>query len=149
MPDFSRKAVHRFWHDFNDETIYRAVAFMEGVEEWALDGDSDFEAAFKKLGDELDSLGAYDLGGQDKFIELGAYIMMGRKLRLLQTLDAANPGAASKLLIHAEESSKNESDAPGLFLRRNIVFERLRLLSRVFSNERIDFVIRALGGDDE
>ena len=59
-------------------------------------------------------------------------------------LDMAYPGSASKVIMFAEDNTKSDSDIYGIFLRRNIVFERLRLLSRVFSEERIQLVTKAL-----
>ena len=68
-------------------------------------------------------------------------------LCVLQSIDTAHPGGASKVLMYAEENSTSNQDIPGLFLRRNIVFERLRLLGRVFAEERVDIVMKALGGE--
>lgn len=148
MPDLSHEAVHRFWKEYSDPMIYRVIAFMEGVEEWPLDGDPNLEAAMKKLGEQLDEVGNYELGKENEFIKICCYIKSGRALRLLQSMDTAHPGAASKLLIHAEEVSQQTDDTPGLFLRRNIVFERLRLLARVFAPERFALVIKALEGEE-
>ncbi len=148
MPNLSREAVHQFWHDYKDVMIYRVISFMEGVESWTLDGDPALEEAIKKLGDALDDVGNIDLQEEDKFIQAATYIKAGRALRLLQCMDTAHPGAASKLLMHAEEVSMASDDTPGLFLRRNIVFERLRLLGRVFATQRFDLVLKALEEDD-
>ena len=149
MPDLSRKAVHQFWHDYNDKMIYRVIAFMEGVETWTADGDAALEASLLNLGNLLDEIAGIELTEREQFIQVAGSLTTGRTLRLLQSLDVANPGAASKMLIHAEESSQRADDACGLFLRRNIIFERLRLLGRVFSQERFDLVIKALEGDYE
>jgi len=65
-------------------------------------------------------------------------------LRIMQCLDTAHPGAASKLLMFAEKSNASPTNNIGLFLRRNIVFERLRLLGRVFSEERFILVQNAI-----
>lgn len=148
MPDLSPTATHQFWRDYNDRTIYRVVSFMEGVEDWARDGEPSVESALENLGRQLDQLGNQDVGEEDRFIQMAANLKTGRALRLLQALDTANPGAASKLLIHAEEVSQTEADLHGFFLKRNIVFERLRLLSRVFSDERFALIMRALEGDE-
>lgn len=148
MPDLSHDAVHRFWREYSDPMIYRVIAFMEGVEEWPVDGDPHLEAAMQTLGEQLDNVGNYELGKEDEFIKVCCYIKTGRALRLLQSMDTSHPGAASKLLIHAEEVSQGSDDVPGLFLRRNIVFERLRLLARVFAPERFQLVIKALEGED-
>lgn len=151
MPDLSLPAVREFWAAYEDPMIYRVVTFMEGVENWTLDGDPEFEAALKKLGDELDDLQNVDLttlGHEETFIRIAGNVKSSRSLRLLQAIDTVHPGSASRILIHAEETSQSPDDPAGLFLRRNIVFERLRLLGRVFSEERLNLVLRALEGED-
>lgn len=148
MPDLSNEAVHQFWHEYKDPMIYRVISFMEGVENWTLDGDEALESAMAKLGEALEDIGNIDLQQEDQFIQVATYIKAGRALRLLQCMDIAYPGAASKLLMHAEETSQSSDDVPGLFLRRNIVFERLRLLGRVFSPERFTLVLKALEDEE-
>lgn len=148
MPDMSHEGVHRFWKDYQDPIIYRVVAFMEAVEEWTQDGDPNLEEAMQNLGSKFDELGNYEIGKEEDFIRLAGHVKMGRTLRIMQALDTSHPGAASKLLIHAEENSQTSDDPSGLFLRRNVVFERLRLLSRVFAPERFELVTRALEGED-
>lgn len=147
MTDLSHEAVHRFWRNYEDPMIYRVISFMEGVEDWTVDGDPKVEEALKALGEALEHIGNYDLGNPDDFIKLAGNVKTGRTLRLLQALDTANPGSASKLLIHAEEVSESSDDQPGLFLRRNIIFERLRLMSRIFAADRLSMVLSALEGE--
>jgi intracellular multiplication protein IcmW len=144
MPDLSHKAVHQFWNEYPDPMLYRVIAFMESVEEWTADDDPELETAITKLGETLDQVGNIEIGAEDEFVNLCASIKTGRCLRLLMALDTAYPGAASKVIMHAEKSTQSDSDNAGVFLRRNIVFERLRLLGRVFSKERIDLVTKAL-----
>lgn len=144
MPDLSNEACHAFWHDYRDPMIYRVVSFMESVEEWTLDNDTSLEDSMQRLGNALEDIGNIDLQNEQEFIKVATYIKAGRGLRLLQTLDTAFPGAASKLLMYAEEHSTSSDDVPGLFLRRNIVFERLRLLGRVFAPERLALIVKAL-----
>ena len=148
MPDLSSKASHEFWNAYGDRTIEKVITHMESVETWTLDGDPDLEEAIEELGKELDQLGRQELNEQDQLISLCANIKMSRELRLLQCIDTANPGSASKLLVYAEQNSKDPEDASGLFLRRNVVFERLRLLTRIFSKERINVVLKALEGEE-
>lgn len=144
MPNLSLKACQQFWHEYQDPSIYRVVMFMESVEDWALDGDPELEAAIAQLGNILEDVGAVDLKCEDDFITLAAYVKASRNLRLLQALDTAHPGAASKLLMYAESNSFSMDDLCGLFLRRNIVFERLRLLTRVLAPERFELMIKVL-----
>lgn len=144
MPLLDMNACHEFWRSYNDNDIYRAIAFMEGVEDWTLDGNPDVETAIAELGKTLDSIGEVDLGKEQSFVEIVAHIKTGRGLRLLMALDSAYPGAAAKVLMHAEDS-KNESDTLcKMFLHRNMIFERLRLLSRIFSEDRFKLVSKAL-----
>lgn len=148
MPDLTHEGVHQFWKQYPDPMIYRVVAFMESVEQWPLNNSVEFEAVMESLGDSLDDIGNYELGSEDDFIELAINLKMGRSLRLLQSMDTAHPGAASKLLIHAEEQSQSSEGMHGLFLRRNVIFERLRLLARIFSKERFALVTKALEGEE-
>ncbi len=151
MPDLSHKASAQYWHDYVDPMIYRVVTFMESVEDWTLDGDPQLEEAINQLGKELDEIETIDMnmfGQEDKFIRIVGNIKSGRGLRLLQAIDTAHPGSASKILIHAEETSTSSQDPAGFFLKRNIVFERLRLLARVFSEYRLKLISRALEGEE-
>ncbi len=144
MPDFSHKGVHEFWHEYQDPTIYKVISFMEGVEDWTLDGNPELEASLQKLGKILEDIGNIDLQQEDDLIKLVAHLKTGRGLRILMSLDTAYPGAAAKVLMQAEEQTKSDADTAGIFLRRNIVFERLRLLGRVFAPDRFKLVLKAL-----
>lgn len=151
MPDLSHEASAQYWFDYVDPMIYRVITFMESVEDWTLDGNPDFEATMKQLGKELDDIEQIDMGllaEEEKFIRIVGNIKSGRGLRLLQAIDTVHPGSASRILIHAEETSTGSHDPAGVFLKRNIVFERLRLLSRVFCQYRLKLVLRALEGDE-
>jgi intracellular multiplication protein IcmW len=152
MPDLSHEACLQYWYEYPDPSIYRVIVFMESVESWTLDGDPELENMIHQLGRELDDIGGVDLerlAEAENFIRLIAYIKTGRGLRILQAIDTVHPGSASKVLIHAEESSLGAGDPASFFLRRNVVFERLRLLSRTFSEQRRTMISRALEGDDQ
>ncbi|MDR3442877.1 MAG: type IVB secretion system protein IcmW [Legionella sp.] len=151
MPNLSHEASAQYWFEYIDPMIYRVITFMESVEDWTLDGNPEFEAAMEQLGKELDDIEGVDLGlmaEEEKFIRIVGNIKSGRGLRLLQAIDTVHPGSASRILIHAEETSTGSHDTAGVFLKRNIVFERLRLLSRVFCQYRLKLVLRALEGDE-
>lgn len=147
MPDLSPEAVHKFWQDYNDPMIYRVVSFMESVEHWTYDNKPAFEAAMKKLGDALEGITKFKLEKEEHYIKLGTNIHMARLLRILQAIDTSHPGSASKVLMHAENNASKDKNIE-FFLRRNIAFERLRLLARVFSPERLELLSKALEGDD-
>ena len=150
MTDLTLEGSHAFWSQYQDSMIYRVITFMEGVESWTLDGDPEIEKAITELGNQLDDMANVELstlGHEALVVKIGGHLKSSRVLYLLQAFDTVHPGAASRILVHAEETTQSSDDAAGLFLRRNIIFERLRLLSRVFSAERCDFVVKALEGE--
>ena len=144
MPALDIPAAHDFWKNYQDPMIYRVIAFMESVEDWTLDGDPTLEETVTALGNNLDKITKFELSKEEQFITLCAHIKTSRILRLLQAIDTIDPGSASKVLMYAEENNNPDHPMAGLFLRRNIVFERLRLLSRVFSPQRFELILKAL-----
>lgn len=144
MPNLDLQASHEFWKNYNDPMIYRVIAFMETVEGWTFDGDPTLEETMRMLGEAFDQLKRFELGKEEQFIILLAHLKTSRILRVLQSIDSIEPGSASKVLMYAEENNTPDNLLTGLFLRRNIVFERLRLLSRVFSPERFELVFKAM-----
>lgn len=148
MVDLSHKGSLKFWFEYKDATIYRVVTYMESVESWTVDDHPELESAVCSLGEVMDNVGNIDLQKEDEFIRIAAYLKASRALRLLQAMDTAHPGAASKLLTYAEKQSTSPDDAPGLFLRRNVIFERLRLLTRVFSSERLALIQQTLEDEE-
>lgn len=144
MPNLDLKASHEFWKNYDDPMIYRVIAFMETVESFTLDGTPELEAIITNLGNLLDELSSFELGKEDQFIAVCAHLKTSRILRLLQTIDTIDPGSASKLLMYAEENNTPDNPMANLFIRRNIVFERLRLLGRIFSADRVAMVMKVL-----
>jgi intracellular multiplication protein IcmW len=152
MPDMSLEAVHAFWHDYDKRTLYRIVTSMEGIESWAGDDDPQVEEALLRLGSTLDELSDFELTDEAALVKVLANLRSGRALRLMQFLDVLKPGTASKLLIFAEEQTKDAAHKnryADLFLKRNLAFERLQLLGRVFAPERINLVLKALESNHE
>ena len=144
MPKLDLQSAHEFWKNYNDPMIFRVISFMETVENWTFDGDPELETTIEQIGDSLEELTRFELSKEDQFINLCAHLKTSRILRVLQAVDTIEPGSASKILMFAEENNTPENIIAGLFLRRNIVFERLRLLSRVFSPERFQILLQAL-----
>lgn len=144
MPKLDLISAHEFWKNYDDPMIYRVISFMETAENFTMDGNPALEKNIDKLGAALDDLSSFELGKEDQFITLASHIKTSRILRLLQSIDTIDPGSASKLLMYAEENNTPEHIMAGLFLRRNIVFERLRLLARVFSTDRFNLVLKVL-----
>ena len=152
MPDMSKEAVHQFWHDYDKRTLYRIVTSMEEIEYWAADNEEKIEEALLRLGEKLDEDVDYEVNDEATLIKILGNLHSARALRLMQFLDVKKPGTAAKLLMYAEEQTKdpeNKNPYANLFLKRNLSFERLQLLGRVFSPERINLVLKALESSHE
>ncbi|MGD9108393.1 MAG: type IVB secretion system protein IcmW [Gammaproteobacteria bacterium] len=149
MPDLSARASHEYWKDYDDPMIYRVISFMESVENWIPEENEEVEAAVQQLGENLENVTNFELAKEDNYIKIANFLKMPRVLRLLQAIDTTHPGSASRLLMYAEENSNDVDDPAGLFLRRNIVFERLRLLARIFAPERFAMLVKAVEREDE
>lgn len=146
MPDLSYNESHKFWHGYSDPLVYTVISFMEAAEGWTLDGGADIEGAMTDLGNALEGSEKTEQPNPDNLISLIAHIKTSRYLHILQTIDSHNPGAASKIIGYAESNMETSKYAK-LFLNRNIVFERLRLIGRIFSEERMQLVKTALEAD--
>ncbi len=144
MPNLDLQAAHEYWKGYDDPMIFRVISFMETAESWTLDGNPELEQAMNDLGNHLESLAKFELSKEEQFVLLCAHLKTSRILRILQAVDTIEPGSASRILMYAEENNTPENPTTELFLRRNIVFERLRLLARVFSPERFNLILKAL-----
>ncbi|MFA6036840.1 MAG: type IVB secretion system protein IcmW [Legionellales bacterium] len=144
MPDLSPQAIQTFWQEKHDYALFRIIMSMESVEEWCLDKDPEYEAALLRFANSIEGLKEFQLADEDKLIQVLVSLKASRAFRILQHLDGLLPGTASKLLVFAEVASNNPEDIPGFFLNRNLVFERLQLLGRIFARERFKLVMNAL-----
>lgn len=154
MPDLHLDSVHAFWDSYDRRTLYRVIVGLERVEHWVLDGIPAIEAALIRLGETMDQGHSVELMEEAKIIHVLINTRASRALRLLQAMDIAKPGSASQILMFAEEAAstaegKTPSPYAQLFLRRNLVFERLQLLSRIFANQRVTLVLKALEQQSE
>lgn len=134
MPDFSLEYCHEYWANHSDPLVYKALCFMESIEDWAVDDSEEMDEAIRILGVSLENIDNIDLDHAEDFINVAAYIKATRNLMLLQVLNDGYPGAVSKLVRHAESSSHNNKTC-SLFIKRHVLFERLRLMGKMFSEE--------------
>lgn len=152
MPNLEKEAVHQFWHDYDRRTLYRIVTSMEGVESWSVDHIPIINDALNALGNALDTVKTIDIQDKDDVIKILAQTKAARALRLMQYMDVLSPGTASKLLMYSEDASSDPSSNnvhADLFLKRNLAFERLQLLGRVFAAERVNLITKALEASNE
>ena len=150
MPDLRINAVHAFWDSYDRRVLYRVIAALESVEIWAADLDPKIDLAIINLGQAMDVARSVDFSGyEEKIINILAYLRASRAIRILQAIDMLKPGSAAELLTFAEEQADLKTGKPinqsaKLFLERNLVFERMQLLSRIFSAQRISLILNAL-----
>ena len=147
MPDISHQASSEYWFQFPDPSIYRIICFLESVETNTLDGDPELEIALKELGERLDEIHYIDINQlkhEEIFIQIIACIKTSRGLRLLQAIDERHPGSASKVIGYAESAAASGHTMASTFIRRNLAFERLRLMHKVFSPQRLRLILKAL-----
>jgi intracellular multiplication protein IcmW len=144
MLDLSEEAVDKFWQDRNDPFLVKIIKTIEDIEDWTMDGDPDIEAMMQQLAEALSNPEGFQIIDEANYVEVLSVIKLSRALRIMQHIDSISPGSASKLLIYSEVASQGTNDIPGLFLNRNLVFERLQLLSRIFAPERFHIATRAV-----
>ena len=150
MPDLNLASVHAFWDSYDRRVLYRVIAALESVETWAADLNPKIDEAIIKLGQAMDLVHHVDFTGyEEKIINILAYLRASRAIKILQAIDTLKAGSAAQLLSFAEEQSnpkmgKNLNLSAKLFLERNIVFERMQLISRIFSIQRINLILNAL-----
>ena len=139
----SLKASHEFWSNFQEKSVYRSIVLLESVETGYLDGQADYEKKMTELGAALESAQKENMPSSESVVRLLAYTKTSRYLRILQLMDSADPGSASKVIAFAEKSPRDHKDAQ-IFLRRNMLFERYRIYVRIFSKDRFKLVSSAL-----
>ena len=135
-----------YWANYPDKTIFRIIKHMEKSESWTFDGQESVEAAFDRLEAAMDQISGIEITDQNEILAIIAYIKTSRYLKILQSMDIVNPGSAAKVIAQAEKEP-DISPANKLFLQRNIIFERLRLLTRIFSQTNMDILIKAFEGE--
>ncbi|MEC7030884.1 MAG: hypothetical protein VXW87_04395 [Pseudomonadota bacterium] len=139
MADLSHKSTLAFWQDFMDGSIFPLIQFIEGSEDFANEHSETLKETLETTGAFLESATQLADGSEEHFVKLCAPLFMSQKLRIMQLADAISPGFATKMIKKSEALSLNDKDCE-IFLKRNLLFERLRIISRVFSPEKIQLV---------
>jgi hypothetical protein len=144
MSDFSLAAAHDYWFRFKDQSVYKIILAMESVEDnWTIENSEVLEEKLDYLSGYIESLQGAELQNLDKIIAVISHLKISQMLRVLQYLDEINPGSAAKILEYAEKTSSKNSSSE-VFLSRNVVFERLRLLFRILAPERLSLIQSAI-----
>lgn len=146
MLDLTTVGAHSFWNGYDRATIYRIICLIESSETWVVDEDPKIQGALNCLAKVIDSFkGNIPNNLESLFITVIANIKMSKAVRLLQALEQLSSGFPAKLLMYAEETSNPDnkdtySKYSEIFLKRNLIFERMQLLSRTFSFDRLNMI---------
>lgn len=143
MSSFSLADCHEYWVNFKDKSVYKIILSMESTESWVIENTPELDAKLDKLYACIYNMEGLDIDFAEKIIKIIAYLKISQMLRILQALDEVIPGAATKVLEFAEKAS-NDDKCVKIFLSRNVVFERLRLLYRILAPERLSLIQSAI-----
>lgn len=139
MPNFSHENAKQFWKEFMGGSIYDLINFIEQTEGWTVSQDDQLDDALKKLGTFFDTATSNTTVPKELLLRVCASVYLSQKLRIMQALDTLQPGGATELIQHAEKTADTDPYAQA-FLQRNLRFERMRILTRILTPERIQLV---------
>lgn len=120
-------------------SIYDIIDFIEQTEDWVVSNDPAVSEALDKLSQYFATADSKSAPPHADLIHICAFVYLSQKLRIMQSLDSMQPGLATQLIQSAEKAPKTENSA-FVFLQRNLIFERMRILSRILDSGRIQLV---------
>lgn len=139
MSTLSHDSSKEFWKDFMGGSIYDIIDFIEQTEDWVVSNDPTVNEALDKLSQYFTQADSKSALPHTDLIHVCAYVYLSQKLRIMQSLDNIQPGLATQLIQTAEKAPTKDSSA-FVFLQRNLIFERMRILSRILHSDRIQLV---------
>lgn len=149
--DFTEETTDKFWQENNDNFLIKIIKILSSTEDWIIDhNDPEIKSALDKLLNIINKNKNFDIDKEEDFINILCSLELKYSLHLMQYMNKINDNnVISKILIYAESANKDTSSVTGLFLNRNLVFERFQLLSRVFSPERMTLLEKVVKRADE
>lgn len=143
MIDLGIEASMKYWQGNSIDSIHDSIVAIEEVEKWTVDGDEQVEAELKKFSQAIGKLIDNDtdiatLGIEKNIITMLAHVKFSRMLYIMTLLDESSPGFASTLFLFAEQKSDHDKDIYSIFMKRNTIFEKIRLSSKIFSHDRLN-----------
>lgn len=145
--DLTGPSVAKHWRDLG---VHGIIAAMESCEPWAVDArrelSAEVERVIKQVCDAFNSADANTITGSvrkspELVIELMGFLRSGRGLALFTWLSNVEAGLAPELI---NEARSGRDEFGRILVDRIVALERQRLLSRVFSPERIALVLELL-----
>ena len=139
MAKLDHESSKEFWQSFMDGSVYPIIQFIEETEDWVDLSHKDLDSSLTSLGDYFQSPPENVALNHLDLVHVCAPLHLSQKLRIMQIVDRISPGTATKMISAAEEHAENDPLA-SIFLKRNILFERIRILVRVLNPIRIKMV---------
>lgn len=149
MPSLKFEDIHEFWDEYDRKSLYRIVVSMQRCEYWTLDSRPKVNKLIEILGELIDKNKRIKFS-EESLIRILINTCTPRAMRILYALEMNNPGTAGKIISYAEENAKEGSFLKSTdyycqaFIKRNMVFERMQLLARIFHPQRLLLVNHAL-----
>ena len=146
--DMSAQSAHAFFAE-RDPALEKAIIGMEACESWTKDRIDTVQQALQGFADRVEEFDLQNIPQElnNRLIVMLGYISTGKAIKLLMWIDQTAPNFVARTMAEAQMLSvldKVNEEAARLFIERFMVLERLHLLSRVFSEDRLQIVERVL-----
>jgi len=136
--------VSDYWRT-RDKRMQIILEWMEGMEEWRLDGDQDFSRSLLELQPKLEGAsrgGMLDIS--DDFLKVMAYMSASRAMRLMEWMDGKFEKSLSVEYVQLAQDYAAENPTHQLMLDRLRALHSVSLLGKVFSPQRTQIITRFL-----
>jgi hypothetical protein len=141
-----------YWKSINEVAV-EVVRAMDEKEDWVIEDHAMFKESLEKLlalVQEHPAVTEYCLTRPREAFKLMAYLHTSTAMMILHASDAHRPGLIDNFLTVVTELLSNEQEgevsvAGNLALDRFMAFERSALIQRIFTKDRVDGLVEALG----
>lgn len=139
--DLSHEGIENYWIE-RGVALHETLLKMADLQDWAV--DSDLSQWMIALSDALENPRCIQLMAErpKETVEFLSWLSSPLALRIMNTVDEAQLGAAAKIVYEAEAMSENP--VYRLFIEGLEVLSRSRLLAHVFSPDRMALVEAAV-----
>jgi intracellular multiplication protein IcmW len=155
--DLSTEAAEAFF-EARDPSLAAAIKSMESAESWTKDRFEEVQVTLQEFAERIADADLEEVSPKmrSELIVLLGYISSGKAIKLLMWIESSLPNFVARTLAQAQMLGVEDpinNEACRLFVERFYVLERLQMLSRIYSEERLKIVQKVLHilahGDDE
>lgn len=143
MINLTTKGINEFWDNYPDDEIKKIIYKMDSIEKWSQDSNENIPQKLEELSKKLSNITKQKIDtliNDDNFLYLLVNLKSSTSFRVMYYIDSISPGSASTLLSRAELSFSDISHPLSNFVLRNISFERMRIVHRVFGDKRSQMI---------